>query len=65
VANEESAVLRVDTKVSVVGKGRAKLFTKVDEPHKSRFYGAGKDLPVRFTDELPNSSYLRSATTAG
>jgi dipeptidase E len=62
VAIDESAVLRVvDTRVSNVGKGRAKLFTKSDDP---RVFEAGQDLPVRFMDELPSSSYLRSATTA-
>jgi hypothetical protein len=62
VAIEESAGLRVvDTRVSIVGKGRAKIFTKGDRP---RLFEAGEDLPVRFVDELPNSSYLRSATTA-
>ncbi|MGA7384893.1 MAG: dipeptidase PepE [Methylocella sp.] len=61
VALEESAILRVvDKKYSIVGKGRAKLFTKGDEP---RLFEAGEDLPVRFMDEFPSSSYPRFATT--
>ena len=43
VAIEESAVLRVvDGKVSIVGKGKAKLFTDGD---KQGLYEAGEDLP--------------------
>lgn len=55
VAIEETAVLRVDTRVSNVGKGRAKLFRK---GKKSRLFEAGEDLPVRLRDETQTQSVL-------
>ena len=50
VAIEERAILKViDTKISVVGAGRAKVFLKGDKP---RWFEAGKDLTECFMESV-------------